>query len=464
MPNIFQNILNSDEFNSLVLESDKFSDLKELNFQLQTILNNLSIQLCCSICQDITIQPFVLPSCGHSFCYSCIKHWFAQNPSCPICRKPIGIMKPISNLLLKNLIDCLLDDLVKTLQLLNFKNSKKIITNLNNWKNEKNEEFNIDSVNNFIWLNKINEKWATSIVDNEDGVPRCSACHWELIDGMCENCGRRMMGWQDRNDGDDLDIVDVDVDDESDNNNPTINRLNSDYEDEDDWNDYDNGLNDLNVRVRDNNDYDNGELIDTRQENYIEEDYESDDGFVVNDDDELEEDNSSASFFDGDNSVVNLDSNSDSDTYNNSQTDDNDDIQLVDENASGDEEIIQNYKNTRHSRKKLQDDIDEDDGEEGEEDEEEEENLKINLKRPFKKIQIDSDNDSDNENNQSFNDYDHSHVATSNDQAETEKKNKDKNKGRSKHKHKNKKSKHHKNKGNKENKIHHKKHKKDKKV
>lgn len=346
MPNTFQGLLSFPEFSGNDLDS---AGRSELVFQFHTILNNLSIQLCCPICQDVPTQPYLLPTCGHTFCYSCIKHWFQCNPSCPICRSIIGETKPILNHSVKNIIVALIHDLSQTAKELHLKDYKSYKQKLESWEREKNEEFSVDKANDFPWLKKIASNWGRAVVDTEDGVPRCSACHWELVDGHCENCGRTMVGWQDRTDGDELDDDDDDEEDEDEfGRGPRRDRAL--HSDSDDWEDYDKGLNDMRGRIVDNEaeESDGGEEDgDGTEDNdayrrrshnerrdhhhgdetgYVDA-YDSDDGFVVDDDEEKEEEDNDDDNESGDNEYVNTS-----------------DVEIVDEDkfASGDEDVILN--------------------------------------------------------------------------------------------------------------------------
>lgn len=349
MPNTFQGLISFPEFSGLSDTDSTDTKKTGLIFQYHTILNNLSIQLCCPICQDIPTQPYLLPNCGHTFCYSCIKHWLQCNPSCPICRSIVGESKPVLNHTVKNLIDSLIDDFSKTAKLINLKEYKAFKKKLKVWKIEKNQEYEEDRKIDFPWLKKIETNWGRAVVDTEDGVPRCSACHWELVDGFCENCGRTMVGWQDRTDGDELG--------EEDNDSHLEDNLNSDS---DEWRDYDNGMND---RLQN----DDGIIYDEAMEDYEEDEgeenheygyyananphfyndnhrhtadinisvrldsqrsdgYDSDDGFVVDEDDELEENDD------------------DDDDENDAAYTNTSDVEILDDEndmASGDEEIVQ---------------------------------------------------------------------------------------------------------------------------
>ena len=341
MPTIIDNILELPN----IIENINNDNKQIINISL--ILKNLSNNLTCSICQDLPTQPYLLPNCGHTFCYSCIKYWFHYNPSCPICRSIIGDVKPVFNHTLKLIIDSIINDLKISLINYNESLSSKFDSLYNTWYKEKNEEFITDKKNNFPWLTKLSENWGRAVVDQEDGVPRCSACHWELIDGRCENCGRSVVGWQSRNDGDDLDVDEDDVeseDEDEDDNHRDENLISrshytlaSDDDLDDDYNDYDNGLHDMSGRIVlneaeedddveiDENEDDEGD--DVNEESFVDarfnDDYESDDGFIV-DDDEMEEDQI------------------------NNDIDENDDIDdIVDESGflSGDEDIVKSRRN-----------------------------------------------------------------------------------------------------------------------
>lgn len=49
---------------------------------------DVSENLCCSICGDIFTDPFCL-HCGHTFCKGCVSQWLSQKKSCPTCRNTI---------------------------------------------------------------------------------------------------------------------------------------------------------------------------------------------------------------------------------------------------------------------------------------------------------------------------------------------------------------------------------------
>lgn len=75
----------------------------------QIIDPNLRIFLRCSICLFVFNNPVTL-SCGHSFCYDCIKSWHEVEPTCPLCKDDI----PNMHMLKKSIV---IGDLLENLTL-----------------------------------------------------------------------------------------------------------------------------------------------------------------------------------------------------------------------------------------------------------------------------------------------------------------------------------------------------------
>lgn len=134
----------------------------------------------CPVCQEGMVAPMVLPLCGHSFCYTCVKSWCESNPNCPLCRRGLDQNPPVLNHTLYSVTKIL----------------------LNGEGGARQAEYERDERNGFPWLAKVCRQFGRAVVDDDDHVPRCSACHWELVDGQCENCGRTMVGWEPRADAD----------------------------------------------------------------------------------------------------------------------------------------------------------------------------------------------------------------------------------------------------------------------
>lgn len=62
----------------------------------------------CPVCRDLFTEPVVI-QCGHSFCESCITHWWdlSGQRSCPVCKQLFLGAQPTRNFALKDLCDTL---------------------------------------------------------------------------------------------------------------------------------------------------------------------------------------------------------------------------------------------------------------------------------------------------------------------------------------------------------------------
>lgn len=184
----------------------------------------------CDICTQALVLPYVL-SCGHSFCYVCVKEWASNKPNCPQCRQPM-VIAPVLNHTLHQLL---------------------LRSSSSSAHDDRVDQYRRDKQEGFMWMQSLKAKFGQAIVDAEDSVARCSACHWELVGGECENCGRVVLDY----------VGDEALDDDE----------GVDSEDDEDDDDQDSVLQD-------------GEHRRQRREEV----YESDDGFVVLSDDEDAED------------------------------------------------------------------------------------------------------------------------------------------------------------------------------
>ena len=49
--------------------------------------DEINVDLKCAICFEPFRSPFCNVNCGHTFCFQCLKTWFQQKQTCPICRR-----------------------------------------------------------------------------------------------------------------------------------------------------------------------------------------------------------------------------------------------------------------------------------------------------------------------------------------------------------------------------------------
>lgn len=152
------------------------------------LLIKLLDSLICSVCHDYMFVP-VMTQCGHNYCYDCLTSWFESNNnelSCPQCRASISETPSLNSALqqwLGQLIESSKnDDGEAVRELLRGKEST-----------EKRYKFDksIDSLFNGIFKTS-----AIGVVDeDDDGILRCSNCHWELEDDVgdiCPHCNSRI--------------------------------------------------------------------------------------------------------------------------------------------------------------------------------------------------------------------------------------------------------------------------------
>lgn len=150
--------------------------------------------LICSICQDYMYIPMMI-ECGHNYCYGCLSTWFNSNPevelSCPHCRGKVDNM-PCLNSALQQLLQTVIEasSAGKGDKLLESK-LKKIL----DAKKLCDDEYRKDSDDNQLFRG-VFQNTAVGIADEEDdGILRCSNCHWELEDDeddVCPHCNMRI--------------------------------------------------------------------------------------------------------------------------------------------------------------------------------------------------------------------------------------------------------------------------------
>jgi hypothetical protein len=62
--------------------------------------------VCCAICTEVFVDPYLFNGCGHTFCYTCITKWLSERSKCcPICRHEGGTKCLTPNLTVQTLLD-----------------------------------------------------------------------------------------------------------------------------------------------------------------------------------------------------------------------------------------------------------------------------------------------------------------------------------------------------------------------
>lgn len=187
--------------------------------QYAGLLCDVGADLECAICQSIMFVPFVL-DCGHNYCYPCLKQWFVDNNSCPQCRTKI-CKAPTHSLTLTTLADSITNKMVGVDPSLEKQFAKR--------KKEQVKPYTKDVAKKRVF--PAFNAGSTHHLDEEDGVQRCSQCHWELEEeeDRCNNCGVWVNDGHGREAAESIN-VDDDEDEESDSRRP--GEAVSDYEDD----------------------------------------------------------------------------------------------------------------------------------------------------------------------------------------------------------------------------------------
>ncbi|KAH0534103.1 hypothetical protein FGG08_007300 [Glutinoglossum americanum] len=144
----------------------------------------------CKICIKFLYEPYTL-TCGHTYCYECICHWFQEKKTCPVCRCKIDT-EPAPAYLIKEMIDIFIhrSDLLPPTE-----TSAEHIK----WRREAADRLERDKANKnpktgglfrgcFREL-KQGQRWHRGVLrDEDDGVDRCPDCMWELEGRYCSQC------------------------------------------------------------------------------------------------------------------------------------------------------------------------------------------------------------------------------------------------------------------------------------
>lgn len=160
---------------------------------LQTVSN-----LECVICLDVMHVPF-LCSCGHSFCFGCLRSWLKNKLNCPTCRSKLKD-PPVLNIQLRDVSKALTEMFMDSLEDGDAKQSLKDARETQTHEYERAAKAKRDLFGDSFAL-------VVTLLDSSDGVLRCGNCHWEAHGSVCFNCGEpirdpREDGYFDSDDGD----------------------------------------------------------------------------------------------------------------------------------------------------------------------------------------------------------------------------------------------------------------------
>ncbi|SCU97395.1 LADA_0H06062g1_1 [Lachancea dasiensis] len=123
----------------------------------------------------------VMTTCGHNYCYDCLSNWLVSNNAneltCPQCRTPLKDA-PSLNSALQELLNTVIEicGLNDTHDLL---------------RGQSITQYKEDYENETLFKN-VFKNTAVAVVDDDDGVARCSNCHWEVEGDVCPHCSARM--------------------------------------------------------------------------------------------------------------------------------------------------------------------------------------------------------------------------------------------------------------------------------
>lgn len=162
------------------------------------IVENFLSSLQCHICHELINVPMML-TCGHIYCYMCLKNWFKTNETrklgCPDCRKVVEVV-PIFNVFLDNQLKFILDLIINDNQSKSSEWGKLLLE-----RKEDETIYKNDIAKDTIFANVFKNSTLAIIDMDDDGIPRCGNCHWELDpddmdddegENLCPHCHYRI--------------------------------------------------------------------------------------------------------------------------------------------------------------------------------------------------------------------------------------------------------------------------------
>ncbi|KAH8726323.1 hypothetical protein GQ44DRAFT_651379 [Phaeosphaeriaceae sp. PMI808] len=162
---------------------------------LKSDFDSLRSHLTCKICDRLLYQPYTI-SCGHTYCYTCLCTWFANNKNhktCPDCRIVVKEL-PAPAYVIRDMTSVF----INRTELLP---PGETLEDHRKWQKEEADAVQQDKDNKdtctgglfkgCFKLHPLHGRGPSLQVlrDQEDGVDRCPICTWELEDGGCQQCG-----------------------------------------------------------------------------------------------------------------------------------------------------------------------------------------------------------------------------------------------------------------------------------
>ncbi|KAK4963924.1 E3 ubiquitin ligase, partial [Elasticomyces elasticus] len=156
---------------------------------LQTDFDALRQLIMCKICDRFLYEPYVL-SCGHTYCYSCMCSWFVgkARKTCPDCRVVITETPAPSYVIREmTLVFVSRDEHLP---------AGETVEQHRQWQKDEASIVQKDKSDDhprtgglFKGCFKRHKIYRYPLHDPGDGIERCPECHWELEDGVCDQCG-----------------------------------------------------------------------------------------------------------------------------------------------------------------------------------------------------------------------------------------------------------------------------------
>lgn len=163
----------------------------------------------CSVCQDYMYVPMITV-CGHTYCYGCLTSWFTSNEtaelSCPQCRASVNL-EPVLNSVLQQWIKLLADTSEEKEKfvdgnVVDDSSVRATLSNISTLKKdmmEAEDKYKEDKKNGTLYGSVFSNSALAFIDDEDDGIARCSNCHWELDPdfeqeegNVCPHCNTRI--------------------------------------------------------------------------------------------------------------------------------------------------------------------------------------------------------------------------------------------------------------------------------